>query len=153
MRLATFPIKTASPDSEWLKFAESRGFTRGKGDPEYTGLKDRLLGMGGWAVCLPETEPNLEEILERGRVFSMRCTLLKGEPCRCHSNSALYWESNSSSSSICTGYALSKDGMWRQHTWVLRVEGRLVETTLRRLLYFGYVLSPKECQIFSAANF
>ena len=146
-------IKTTAPAPEWVQLAEDRGFTCGTGKSEYGGLKSKLLGIGGWAVCLPRSEPDLKKIMSRGRTFQMKATLLRGEPCQCHFNSSVYWGDHSRECSICTGYALSKDGMWRQHTWVLRVEGRIVETTHRRLCYFGYVLSPSECREFAASNF
>src|SRR5258708_7764341 len=46
--------------------------------------------------------------------------------------------------SVVNGYALSKDGLWRQHSWLVTPEGGLVETTVRRAAYFGAVLAPEE---------
>jgi hypothetical protein len=45
----------------------------------------------------------------------------------------------------CTGYALSKDGIWRSHSWCFdRKTYRVVETTKKRVAYHGTVLSRKE---------
>jgi len=52
---------------------------------------------------------------------------------------------------IVTRYALSDDGMWRQHSWVL-VGERLVETTEEREQYFGVVLSDGEAEEFRRWN-
>ena len=36
------------------------------------------------------------------------------------------------------------DGLWREHSWVLERSDQLIETTVLRLLYHGYALSPEE---------
>lgn len=37
-----------------------------------------------------------------------------------------------------TGYALSDDGLWRQHSWCLDTqENQIIETTESRIAYFG----------------
>src|SRR5262249_8464594 len=42
---------------------------------------------------------------------------------------------------IASGYALTEDGLWRQHFWgVDTAAGRVLETTVRRVRYFGVVL-------------
>jgi hypothetical protein len=46
---------------------------------------------------------------------------------------------------IATGYTLSADGLWRQHSWGLDAgDGRVLETTERRVRYRGYVLNDVE---------
>ena len=42
-----------------------------------------------------------------------------------------------------TGYALSDDGLWRSHSWVVTDEV-LYETTVARELYFGIELEEEE---------
>ena len=52
---------------------------------------------------------------------------------------------------VCTGYALSDDGMWRQHSWCIDKRPRttkIIETTEPRVLYFGYVLNDEETKRF-----
>lgn len=144
-------IKTESPDSRWLRHARMSGFTLKTGNKDCQ-LKKKLLSIGGWAVCVPHIEPDLMKILERGRRFTGRSKMMKGEPCRCHSNSAACWEENKELCKICTGYALSRDGMWRQHSWVVTNNGVVVETTQKRVQYFGYVLTDEECDQFSEDN-
>lgn len=48
---------------------------------------------------------------------------------------------------IYTGYALSSDGLWRNHSWIIGrsntpdiVENIIIETTLPRLIYLGHNL-------------
>jgi hypothetical protein len=46
---------------------------------------------------------------------------------------------------LASGHALSTDGLWRQHSWgVVAEDGRIVETTERRVCYYGIVLSNAE---------
>lgn len=35
----------------------------------------------------------------------------------------------------CYGYALSDDGLWREHSWGITDSGLIIETTTRRLAY------------------
>lgn len=54
---------------------------------------------------------------------------------------------------LLTGYALSDDGYWRQHSsWCLSPARRLIETTVRREHYFGFRLSEDEAFAFANAN-
>lgn len=144
-------IKTLEPERGWLERARKSGFTLKTGN---TGcpLKKKLLEIGGWAACIPHLEPDLEKILSRGRRFPGKSVMMKGEPSRCHSNSAYCWDANRELCKICTGYALSRDGMWRQHSWVLHSDGTVVETTEKRVQYFGYVMTEEECERFLLDN-
>ncbi len=51
-----------------------------------------------------------------------------------------------------TGYALSRDGVWRQHSWCYTDNGVVVETTEKRVQYFGYVMTEDECDQFLFEN-
>jgi hypothetical protein len=143
-------IKTQKPDRAWLKRARKAGITKRTG--EASPLKKLLLDIGGWAAVIPEIEPDLIKILERGRRFPGKSRTMRGQPSRCHENSALCWEANTEQCSICTGYALSRDGVWRQHSWILAHDGTLVETTEKRVQYFGFVMTEEECQEFLDQN-
>ena len=109
-------------------------------------LKSRLLDFAGGAVCLPEYEEDLENILEYGQFWlGYNAERIPGEPCQCHENSALLWRENRDVTNICTGYALSEDGMWRQHSWLIHRKPRsnkIVETTRPRVLYYGFAMPP-----------
>ena len=53
------------------------------------------------------------------------------------------------------GYALSEDGLWRCHSWVVQPMARTVrvwETTVKRVAYFGVVLTSEECEDFVENN-
>jgi hypothetical protein len=144
----TTPILANPPDREWLERASEH--TRGKGShPE---LKEILIEIGGWAAVIPRIESDLKRILARGRRFPGRSTTMKGEPSRCHSNSACCWDENRELCRICTGYALSKDGVWRQHSWIYTNKGAVVETTEKMVQYYGFVMTHDECEDFLFGN-
>lgn len=144
-------IKTDKPDSSWLRRARKAGITAKTGNVDCE-LKKTLLAIGGWAAVIPHIEPDLMKILGRGRRFPGRSKTMRGEPSRCHSNSAACWDENRELCRVCTGYALSKDGMWRQHSWVYTNNGVVVETTEKRVAYFGYVMTEEECEEFLGSN-
>lgn len=139
------------PDSGWLRRARKAGLTIRTGNKDCP-IKKLLLGLEGWAVCVPYRDPDLPKILERGRSFPGRSRMMRGRPSQCHSNSAYCWDENRELCKICTGYALSSDGMWRQHSWVVTNDGEVVETTEKRTRYFGYVLTEDECEQFLFDN-
>lgn len=120
-------------------------------DPRYRALFDTLLAAGGVAVAAVE-EPDLDRLLERGYLQSGRgAGRLRGRPISCHENAARCWMKNPDSTVLVTGWALSKDGLWRQHSWV-KADGRIYETTLSRVAYFGFDLTPDEAQRFYENN-
>jgi hypothetical protein len=71
---------------------------------------------------------------------------------RCHENVARVWtRKRHGVLGIGTGYALSDDGLWRQHSWGVRREG-VLETTVPRTKYFGLLLQEEEADGFADAN-
>lgn len=114
-------------------------------------LHDRILSFGGDEVCMTAFNDDDEIILSRGQFFYGKSRLHKGEPQQCHYNSAKLWYENRGRCNIATGYALSKDGLWRSHSWVVVPKPRsiqIVETTVKRVAYFGVVLNDEECEKF-----
>lgn len=131
---------------------------------QFQQLHQVLLAVGGTETCFPAFEEDMEKILERGYYRSKSSRLLQGTPSRCHANVAELWENNHRDKdvTICTGYALSSDGMWRQHSWLLHryIGGstrqhreQVVETTVKRLAYYGFELTDAEAQEFADNNY
>lgn len=128
-------------------------------------LKAKLLCYGGTSVCCPDYDEDLPKIMERGVLMQgLPSKLMVGEPNQCHANACNLYESNLAAGidvRIWTGYAISSDGIWRQHSWLKHYytsrNGRkleeLVETTKRRLLYFGFELTPEEADEFCYNNY
>jgi hypothetical protein len=91
-------------------------------------------------------DPQLGELLDRGRYFPAAGALMRlGEPSACHANGAMMFVQSRGEVRLASGYALSPDGLWRQHSWGMDVEdGRILETTDRRVRYYGYVLDDAQ---------
>jgi hypothetical protein len=115
-------------------------------------LINKILSLGGNSVTMPSIEEDLDELLVRGRLSQFdSIRMMVGRPSQCHENSALLWDKNRNAVTIVTGYALH-GGMWYQHTWCERKDGVLVETTAEREAYFGFELTPEECEKFYFDN-
>lgn len=116
-------------------------------------LEQRLIALGG--ICLVyRHEPDLELLLRRGKAFSEPVELVSGEPHQCHLNVAQFWREHREDCAIVTGYALSEDGLWRQHSWLRQEDlatgqSHLLETTISRVAYFGVVLTETEAEKFA----
>ncbi|MDG4807658.1 hypothetical protein O7634_12940 [Micromonospora sp. WMMD1120] len=99
-----------------------------------------LLSFGGALVVPPVgPESDLEELLASGSAFGSAVRYVRGEANECHRNVAVGWI-DGAIESIGTGYALSDDELWRQHSWGVDQDGVVVETTDERRAYVGIVL-------------
>ena len=146
-------MKTIRPSKDWRELLNKKGFTRNypHKNKDLEKLKQKLLRIAGWAVVLPEKEHDINEYFSRGKKLNGKSTLRLGKPCQCHHNSSLLWLKSKEKIKICTGYALSKDGVWRVHTWGIE-NNKIIETTEKRILYYGYVLSRIESAFFCQVN-
>lgn len=122
-------------------------------------LVTHIREFGGYEVCMPYYEEDLHKLLSRGQFwYGDRSQIKKGAPSQCHRNTCNLWKANRETHelAIATGYALSKDGMWRQHTWLMIRKPRsisIIETTVKRLAYYGFVMTEKEALEFCDSNY
>jgi hypothetical protein len=99
-----------------------------------------LLSFGGSLVVPPRApDPDLDTLLAGGFAFGPTVRFVPGEAGECHGNVAVLWI-DGMVDAIATGYALSGDELWRQHSWGVDPDGVLVETTDERSAYVGIVL-------------
>lgn len=85
----------------------------------------------------------ISTLLAEGVVMSGPIVLQEMKPSHCHENVGRAWQQRFKGLiSLCTGYALSTDGLWRQHWWGL-LDGGVLETTVPRETYFG-IAFPSE---------
>ena len=140
--------KTRRMSKDWKKRLEEINKPAFEKQPQLTVLRGRLLSIGGEEVCFAFYEESLAFLLSRGQAFGRTGTMMHGDPNRCHGNTAALYEANMDRTRIATGYALSLDGCWRQHSWGIVNRRKPVETTVRRLAYFGYVLNKVESELF-----
>lgn len=120
-------------------------------------IKEITLSFGGSDFCNPwGCEDDAHNILKYGQLWlGNNARFKKGAPSQCHMNTSRLWRANEEQTRICTGYALSADGIWRQHSWVIQVKARsniIWETTTKRIAYFGFVLDQKEANTFYYDN-
>ncbi|MBQ8806613.1 MAG: hypothetical protein IJZ68_09245 [Bacteroidaceae bacterium] len=165
------PLTTIPMDEEWKNTISKRFWYHKNGIDEYIAengnvhvpmvkklfeLRDRLLKFGGEEVCLPAYDEDVFKIMERGQLwYGDRIHMMKGKPSQCHRNSSYCWEANQDKAVLCTGYALSEDGMWRQHSWLVELRPRrnkIVETTVPRIAYFGFGMTTEEARDFYFDN-
>lgn len=122
--------------------------------PALRELRDRLVSILGKWVVLPAQEEDLKKILRRGELMvggphGGKPLMRRGAKCQCHSNSAGCWDANRDMLELCTGYGLSADCCWRQHSWCWYAgKKRVVETTTPRIAYYGFRMSLDESEEF-----
>ena len=116
----------------------------------WTKLRRRLLDLGGEEIAA-RYEEDLEILLLLGEEFVGKSRRRPGEQSQCHRNAGRLYR-NGELAAIATGWALSDDRIWRQHSWGIDWKGRIVETTEPRLMYFGVYLVRQSADRFAEGN-
>lgn len=152
---------------EQAAFLRERLARAAKRDPRWMALRDRLLALGGLEVVVgldDYFDPALPSVLSpRARVFDGEgAMVVRGEGGACHHNVAALcageelWRflhrRDLPKAKIVTGWALSEDGLWRNHSWGVTKDGTVVETTIPRIVYYGVALTPAESLRFVEAT-
>lgn len=153
------PAEASDPEQERLAaFYAARVAAHDQHQPGYAdawkALVAAVLAHGGRHVVppmRPEDGATLIGLLTPEVRSGHGARLVPGQPSSCHGNSSLLLL-RGEVAAIATGYGLSDDQLWRQHTWALDAEGRIVETTEPRLSYAGRVLSPADAVVFALEN-
>jgi hypothetical protein len=115
-----------------------------------------LLANGGHFVQIfpDDGDEIIAKICDRGYLRDgSEVTFKKAQANQCHLNSAKLWSKSKNKHFIVTGFALSEDSdgiqLWRQHTWIETVDGRIIESTESRSYYFGFKLNKREAEKFT----
>jgi hypothetical protein len=137
---------------KWNQVTEMQRFLLSK-RTDLHNLRGKLLELGGEEVLVAGDECACEDcaeppsdsrrLLERGQCWSgkgARFTPMRFQ--ECHVNSYLLMLAGLGQ--IATGYAVTNNGLWVRHSWVITPVGGIIETTVRRTTYFGAVLSKEE---------
>lgn len=146
-------VKTSKIENSRYSVLQESGYTADsiydKG--QYEDIKKTLLDIGGEAVVILPDE-HKEAVETRGKSFVRpKIKMKRGFVSQCHLNSASLWIKNIFKRRLFTGYGLSEDGVWRQHSWVM--EGStVIETTEERIVYYGFQLSKEEAMEFYRQN-
>jgi hypothetical protein len=100
-----------------------------------------------WLKAL--TDPEIATTITQPRI----AFTVDGAPNDCHGNAARLWKRDPDNIVIMTGYALSDDDLWREHTWALKPKGDIILDSLpKRKIYLGISLPPKEAELFHKDN-
>jgi hypothetical protein len=112
-----------------------------------------LLTIEGVELVAPPTaDPDIPALVKTGSLMSGPVRLKVMTRSACHLNVARLWRrARRTLTGIGTGYVLSLDGLWRQHSWGMRGES-IIETTVERLKYFGLLLQGTDADEFAALN-
>jgi hypothetical protein len=117
-----------------------------KKNPECKPLRDKMLAHGGRTVGFDPGQSKWAHAAmdKRGTFLPGTATLRKGDPNSCYWNVARLAKQSKGSIRMAMGYALSDDGHWRGHAWGITKTGKVIETTVKREAYFGFVLTDDE---------
>ena len=117
-------------------------------------LRTRLIEIGGENAAINGIDISFKNINIFDLIFNYGQLLYAGydviiDPFsnynNCHISSKIFYSANKNSVKICTGYALSDDGLWREHSWIITKNKCIIERThIRRLAYYGVVLPDLE---------
>jgi hypothetical protein len=147
---------------EKLDLLEARLHT----DWEAHSIAERHARYGAVAAAVAPTklvrvhEEDIDELLAHGQIIERGPSyrVIDGAPSQCHANAAEWWQSHRDLARphrIATGYALSPDGRWHQHSWLvapgLRGES-IIETTQMRWAYWGIILDDEAAEQFAYEN-
>jgi hypothetical protein len=140
-------------DDEQKAFLERRFADATKRQPELRLLRRMLLKLGGQFVVAPsKRDPDLSALLESGFVMGGPVKLVAMKTNSCHQNLANIWRTQKFGViGIGTGYVLTEDQLWRQHSWGVLREG-ILETTKERTKYFGILLQGSRADRFARFN-
>ena len=133
-------IKQAFKDTATDAKINSGGSTQITDAPS---LQKTLLERGGNKVAFNAREAgSVERLGARGQFWDgADAEQHPMEGSNCHANSVQLMEEGKGD--VTNGLALSKDGVWRPHTWVTGPNG-VIETTTPRQAYFGTTLTRDE---------
>jgi hypothetical protein len=112
-------------------------------------LNEKLVAIGGDLLVLlpagwgppPEfQQPWIRWQSDSGQLIDVPITIKRKTKSGCHQNVATIWRRKQYGiAAIGSSYALSDDGLWRDHTWGILHDGGILETTMPRKRYFGLI--------------
>jgi hypothetical protein len=129
------------PDRDLGALYAARVAEQDRDQPGYAaawdGLARLMLRHGGSHVVPPlQPDPLLDILVAEATEWDGPSRRVRGDASDCHRNVAHLWRSGDAVA-IGTGYALSGDELWREHSWGFGAGGELLETTVARVRYVG----------------
>lgn len=122
--------------------------------PELQEIATRLLIQLGESVNIPVyLIPYCGAFAQLGKFIIGEAQIRRpGANMQCHANASRIYRSGEFRCRIMTGFALSSNGQWNAHTWLVCEDGRVVESTYPYSAYFGVELSRECSDRFSNLN-
>ena len=151
IRIPGDTLRSMTPDQR--KFLQGRFRKAVIEQPELKNLKSLLLSFGGdFIVAPPSQDRHVPTLLKSGFLMSGSVLMKPMRDNMCHQNIAAVWRKGRRGLvGVATGYALSNDGLWRQHTWGFMRDG-VLESTEERRKYFGILLQDSAADYFASCN-
>lgn len=119
-------------------------------------LEKILLDLNGNSVKFGiDTKQELQQMIDNGRFKNtdgLKVYKTGMLPNQCHRNSVVL-KLKKKSYQIFTGYALTDENVWLQHTWCANSFTNIVETTQPFRRYYGYQLKGEELLTFINENY
>lgn len=123
-----------------IKFLRSR-VHRWKIHDDFQNFLDEHV-PGTWIVPVCDDELN-NALMRMDKIFAPilgdRVVIRHMEDSMCHDNCEIL-QSREPDLVWYIGWVLSEDARWRSHSWMVDVEGNVIETTEERLIYLGCVV-------------
>ncbi len=147
---AGLPVWTGElfPTKDWWPKKNKKD---AKKEPALAQLLDKLqkIAPNTWVVHNPALmfDPQLPLVAREGKRWKTGSLKYEqGKPNSCHWNAAGLCRDDKRLK-LVTGYALSSNGTWHQHTWAVNDKG-IVETTYKYAAYFGVELTGAQRKAF-----
>jgi hypothetical protein len=151
------------------EFLSAQNEAASKIQPEFAILRSKLLEHGGEELVPPcawdnnlqqntvRRETDVAALIDHGYLMNSVDVICKSrgmEPNSCHRNISRLWlqkKKRDPLAGIATGYCLTEDGLWLQHSWGVRKgkDARIVETLGKRDMYFGILLTGIDADVFA----
>ncbi|CAH6990139.1 hypothetical protein VCHA53O466_140134 [Vibrio chagasii] len=139
--------------NQWWASANIRNKPNGMSTREHSkalSLYDALIHNGGCEVCLSTTnlddDLDIDSVIANGSIMGTTNSVLNEvlflemQTSNCHENAATV-KAERPEFHLCTGFYMSSEGMWREHSWLLTPDkGNIIETSSVQCAYFGVIV-------------
>jgi hypothetical protein len=123
-------------------------------------LNEKLVEIGGEILVLAPADmnpnPEIQQqriawLLEHGQLIDAPILLKPKAMSNCQKNVATIWRRKQYgiAAICCRDRGLSDDGLWRNHTWGILLDGSILETTVKRERCFGLVQVGEMADLFT----
>lgn len=138
-------VPTKKIDLAWRRRLNKMLAPEYRARPDLLDLREVLLDYGGGEALLLGNDNSVAEVqklLAQGKFWNGKPEMRVMRSNECHGNSRELCLRGLGQ--MASGFGLSADGLWRQHSWIVTPQNTVVETTTPRVAYFGVILDIEE---------